>query len=336
MLSDLEGGDNMDVEKAISLLNRDIESEHAAIIQYLQQAYMMGEGEYACEIEAIAREEMRHLDWLGEKVAELGGDPSIKRAEVILGGPVNTDMLKQDVLSEEMAISEYRRHIEEIGDPEITRLIERIIADEEAHRTIFSDMIKEIEEEEGVKEIVLKDMSKPREEEKEVVGMMKGNIDAEYTNILKYIHQSFVTGDCEFSRDLEEIAIEEMKHLGWVSEELQGMGFKPDIEYIEVERTRDEVEMLKSDIEGERRATDRYQKQVETLEDPKLRELMDRIKLHEVYHGEDFNEYLEKFSKAEEEAKEAPAKVEEAEEKKPESPAGKLTIGSLLGKEQGE
>jgi len=26
----------------------------------------MGEGEMACEIEAIAREEMRHLDWLAD------------------------------------------------------------------------------------------------------------------------------------------------------------------------------------------------------------------------------------------------------------------------------
>ena len=54
------------------MLNYDIESEHGAIIQYLIHAYAMGEGEMACEIEAIAREEMRHLDWLAEKVDGTG------------------------------------------------------------------------------------------------------------------------------------------------------------------------------------------------------------------------------------------------------------------------
>ncbi|MBA7603795.1 hypothetical protein ES703_10913 [subsurface metagenome] len=53
----------------INLLNKDLEGEHAAIIRYLQHAYAMSEGEMACEIEAIAREEMRHLDWLAETLS---------------------------------------------------------------------------------------------------------------------------------------------------------------------------------------------------------------------------------------------------------------------------
>ena len=52
----------MDKDKIIALLNQDLEGEHGAIIQYLTHAYAIGEGEMACEIEAIAREEMRHLD----------------------------------------------------------------------------------------------------------------------------------------------------------------------------------------------------------------------------------------------------------------------------------
>ncbi|MBN1862532.1 MAG: ferritin-like domain-containing protein, partial [Dehalococcoidales bacterium] len=66
----------MDKEKIIALLNVDLEGEHGAIIQYLTHAYAMGEGEMSCEIEALAREEMRHLDWLAETIVELGGVPS--------------------------------------------------------------------------------------------------------------------------------------------------------------------------------------------------------------------------------------------------------------------
>jgi len=72
----------MDKDKIIALLNEDLEGEHAAIIQYLTHAYAMGEGEMACEIETIAREEMRHLDWLAETIVELGGVPSLERGEM--------------------------------------------------------------------------------------------------------------------------------------------------------------------------------------------------------------------------------------------------------------
>ena len=61
----------MDKQKIIEMLNADLEGEHGAIIQYLSHAYGMGEGEMSCEIEALAREEMRHLDWLAETIVEL-------------------------------------------------------------------------------------------------------------------------------------------------------------------------------------------------------------------------------------------------------------------------
>ena len=76
----------MDKDKIIALLNQDLEGEHAAIIQYLVHAYAMGEGEMSCEIEAIAREEMRHLDWLAETIVELGGVPTLERGEMRTGG----------------------------------------------------------------------------------------------------------------------------------------------------------------------------------------------------------------------------------------------------------
>ncbi len=69
-------------EQIIAMLNEDIKGEHAAIIQYLRHAYAMGEGELACEIEAIAREEMYHYKWLSDLVVELGGKPTIERGNL--------------------------------------------------------------------------------------------------------------------------------------------------------------------------------------------------------------------------------------------------------------
>jgi len=62
LLENKNYGAAMDKDKIIALLNRDIEGEYGATIQYLPHAYTMGEGEVIFEIKALAREEMRHLD----------------------------------------------------------------------------------------------------------------------------------------------------------------------------------------------------------------------------------------------------------------------------------
>ena len=84
-------------EDIIGLLNKDLEGEHAAIIQYLTHAYAIGEGELACEIEAIAREEMRHLDWLAETIVNLKGTPSFKRGEMRKLGKAIASWMTDDV-----------------------------------------------------------------------------------------------------------------------------------------------------------------------------------------------------------------------------------------------
>ena len=131
----------MDKEKIIALLNQDLEGEHGAIIQYLNHAYAMGEGEMACEIEAIAREEMRHLDWLAEAIVELGGVPSLKRGNMRMSGDAVADWMKNNVLLEEDGIYQYKEHIKAIEDPKIKRLLQRILSDEESHHCYFQHFV---------------------------------------------------------------------------------------------------------------------------------------------------------------------------------------------------
>jgi bacterioferritin len=96
----------MDKKKIINLLNHDLEGEHGAIIQYLIHAYAMGEGEMSCEIEALAREEMRHLDFLAETIVGLGGVPSLKRGKMRMGGKAVAEWMGNDVLLEGDAIED--------------------------------------------------------------------------------------------------------------------------------------------------------------------------------------------------------------------------------------
>ena len=175
----------MDKEKTIAILNAAIESEHGAIIQYLSHAYGMGEGEISCEIEAIAREEMRHLDWLAEEVVALGGVPSFKRGDMRLDGTLVPEWMGNDVLLEEDAMGIYKKAIAEVDDPKLVRLFERILADEESHHGDFQHFVDKSKREGA------KDERGNRQDE--TTKLLNWGIEHEYTVIIQYLLHSYLT-----------------------------------------------------------------------------------------------------------------------------------------------
>jgi bacterioferritin len=271
-------------EKIVDMLNQDLEGEHAAIIQYLVHAYAMGEGEMACEIEAIAREEMRHFDWLAEAIAELGGVPTIKRAGMRTGGEIVADWMKNDVLQEEEGIALYEKHIAAIADPKIKRLLKRILSDEESHRADFEHFIDKSKRE------GLKDLRGIRQDK--VAKVLDWGIEHEYTVILQYLLQSYLTRNEEAREELQDQAINEMQHLGWLSEEMVGGGGSPRIEHIEIDQSRGTADMLKADIKIEKEVADEYDQAAREIEDPGLKKLLLRIRDHEIYHADVFSDLL--------------------------------------------
>ena len=197
----------MDKDRVTALLNEDLEGEHGAIIQYLTHAYAMGEGEMSCEIEAIAREEMRHLDWLAESIIELGGIPSLKRGKMLTGGTAVADWMANNVILERDAISQYEEHIKAIDDPKIKRLLERIVSDEESHHGDFQHFVDKVRKE-GAKDVRGSRTDK-------VIQTLNWGVEHEYTVILQYMFQSYMTTNEEAKKELQDQAINEMQHLGW-------------------------------------------------------------------------------------------------------------------------
>ena len=171
----------MDKSKIIAVLNQDLEGEHGAIIQYLIHAYAMGEGEMACEIEAIAREEMRHLDWLAETIVELGGVPSLERGKMRMGGKSVVDWMRNDVLLEKDAVDLYRDHIKLVDEPKVKRLLKRILSDEESHQGDFEHFVEKAQKEGA------KDVRGSRADR--VIQTLNWGIEHEYTVILQYLFQ---------------------------------------------------------------------------------------------------------------------------------------------------
>jgi bacterioferritin len=279
-----EKGGAMDKNKIVELLNKDLEGEHGAIIQYLIHAYSMGEGEMACEIEAIAREEMRHLDFLAEAIVELGGVPSLKRGKMRMGGKAVAEWMGNDVLLEGDAVKQYQEHIKAISDPKIKRLLRRILSDEESHRGDFEHFVVKAKKE-GAKDIRGKRQDK-------VTKALNWGIEHEYTVILQYLLQSYLTPNEEASEELQDQAINEMQHLGWLAEELVDGGGNPKIEHTKVDRSTKTADMLRADIKIEKEVAEAYDRAAKEVKEKKLKQLLRRIRDHEIYHTEVFTDLL--------------------------------------------
>ncbi len=276
----------MDETKIVELLNKDLQDEHGAIIQYLNHAYGMGEGEMACEIEAFARDEMRHLDWLAETVVKLGGQPVLGRGIMRLGGESVAQWMGNNVLLEEGAIAQYKEHIKLSSDPQIVRLLERILSDEESHRGDFAHFVEKARRE-GVEDI-------RGSHSDDVIELLNWGIEHEYTVILQYLFQSYMATDREVKKQLEDQAINEMQHLGWLAEKIVDKSGNPRIEHSKVDKSTDTTAMLEGNIKIEQEVADAYDRGADKAEDPKVKKLLKRLRDHEIYHAEVFSDLLKK------------------------------------------
>lgn len=268
----------------IELLLKDLKDEHAAIIQYVTHAYAMGEGDLACSIQSVAREEMRHFDWLAETIVSLGGKPSIDRGEMRTGGATVPEWMRNDVLSEKDAIAQYEEHIREIDDPKIKRLLERILSDEKAHHDKFVKYVGKAEKEGA------KDVRGARKDD--VTKVLDWGIEHEYTVVLQYLIHSYMAKNENVRREMEDQAVNEMQHIGWLAEKLVDGGGTPTIEHGDIFRSADMAENLRKDIEVEREVAAAYDKAASQIDDPGLKQLLIRIRDHEIYHDRVFGDLL--------------------------------------------
>jgi len=275
----------MDKKKILELLNKDLQDEHGAIIQYLTHAYGMGEGEMACEVEATARDEMRHLDWLAETIVELGGAPSLERGTMRMGGTRVSEWMQNNVLLENGAIKQYQEHIGLIDDPKIKRLLQRILSDEQAHHGSFVHFVEKAEREKA------KDIRGSRQDK--TARVLNWGIEHEYTVILQYLLHSYLSKSEEAKEQLADQAINEMQHLGWLAEELASGGGNPKIEHTDVDRSTKPADMLKADIKIEKEVAEAYDKAGKETGDAGLKKLLSRIRDNELYHIDVFNDLLE-------------------------------------------
>jgi len=125
-------------EKLIALLNKDLELEYSAAIQYIQHAAVMTGAEFGDiikELKIHANEEIGHAMILADQIDFLDGVPSVD-VEKIYTSQDNVEMLGQDLTGEEDAIARYKVRIEQaegIKEFALAQQLRNILAMEQEH-----------------------------------------------------------------------------------------------------------------------------------------------------------------------------------------------------------
>ncbi len=137
---------NDSMKKLLAELNKDLEWEYAAAIQYVQHVAAMSGAAYDSirkELLLHSQQEMQHAVMISEQIDFLGGVPTIdvEKREI---SPDNVEMLKQDLRGEENAITRYKERIgqaEALKEYGLRRVLEDILIQEEEHKRDIADAL---------------------------------------------------------------------------------------------------------------------------------------------------------------------------------------------------
>ncbi|MBN2227904.1 MAG: ferritin-like domain-containing protein [candidate division Zixibacteria bacterium] len=129
-------------------LNKDLEWEYSAAIQYVQHAAVLTGAKYESiqkELVIHSNEEMAHALMLSEQIDYLGGVPTVS-VEEIKTSKNSLEMLKQDLAGEQLAIDRYKERIgqaESLKEYGLRRILEDILIQEEEHKRDLMTVVED-------------------------------------------------------------------------------------------------------------------------------------------------------------------------------------------------
>jgi bacterioferritin len=140
-----------DRDRVIQILNDALATEMVCVLRYRRHYYMaqgLSSEPVAQEFLEHAQEEERHADMLAVRITQLGGAPDLDPATFssrshseYVEGHTLTEMIKEDLVAERIAIESYREIVHFLGADDSTsrRIMEEILAKEEEHA---DDLVK--------------------------------------------------------------------------------------------------------------------------------------------------------------------------------------------------
>lgn len=150
------GGYKADRERVIQVLNEVLATELVCVLRY-KRHYFMARGINSESVKAEflqhANDEQQHADWVAERIGQLGGEPNFNPEGLATrshseykAGDSLTEMIKEDLVAERIAIESYSEIIRWLGndDPTTRVLIEQILKMEEEHANDMLDLLAKV------------------------------------------------------------------------------------------------------------------------------------------------------------------------------------------------
>jgi bacterioferritin len=150
-------GYKADLQTVLRILNEALATEIVCVLRYKRHqfmAYGLDAVSVSEEFSEHAGEEQEHADRIAERITQLGGEPNFS-PEGLAGrshseyaeGTSLTDMIKEDLIAERIAIESYSEIVRYLGekDPTSRRMMEEILAKEEEHAEDMKTLIQRVE-----------------------------------------------------------------------------------------------------------------------------------------------------------------------------------------------
>ncbi len=140
-------------EKLIERLQENLRAERAAIRIYRSQVEKVKDPDIALMLRSIANTEAYHARILAERLRELGAKPEADVSyeeeifKLIQEMKTDEDILRLNIVLENMAIDAYREDAISSPDEETAQMLERIMLDEVEHSQHFLNFLFKLKEE---------------------------------------------------------------------------------------------------------------------------------------------------------------------------------------------
>jgi bacterioferritin len=237
----------MDRQEFIAMLNQDLADEHASVLRYLIHAYQVGEDTpLGSMLLSTAREEMWHMNWLGDEIGERGEEPDMVKANYPYEGTSNASLLRSYIEWEDNLVEVYEQQAAMVEDRELKRILQQLGWESITHRRRFQAWIDKLGPE-GEKPLEF-------EEAGFSPGVLKrfhGEVDTHYKLVLQHLRHAFIFEDpaCPIGSELELSAFRHMKHMSHFAEELGEFGEELPFDYPGIDTSRSLMPALLADLE---------------------------------------------------------------------------------------
>lgn len=256
----------MDRQSLIDMLRKDMADEHASIIRYLIHAYQVGEDTpFGSMLLSTAREEMWHMDWLGDELGEMEVEPEMRQGLFQHDPTSNASLLRSYIAWEDNLIYEYAEQAEKVDDPQLKRILAQLGHESVTHKRRFEEWLEKLGPE-GEEPFTF---GEDAGFTPQMLARFKAEMGNQYHLVLQHLRHAFVLEDesCPAASELELTAMRHMKHLSHFAEELAESGEDLDFVHPDIDMSRELEAALEADLTLTQEARERF---IELLRHPEL------------------------------------------------------------------